>query len=258
MLLKSPNKSAFLPEINPLHMKKLLFFALIASTFLGSCDYVTGKRVKGNGNMKTEERTEGAFTGVESRSNFSTYVGIGPQSIKIEAEENLLPYIETYVDNGVLRIDTKEGFWLKTNRSLKIYVTSPRLNKLIVSGSGDMEGTTKITDSSKIDLNVHGNAGMKLEVDAPNVSADLSGNGDIEVKGQARDFSGKSTGNGNIKAMELQTENGKIEIYGNGTADVFASVKLDVTIGGNGSVRYKGNAQTSTHITGNGSINKAD
>lgn len=239
-------------------MKKILFFVLIAATFLNACDFVTGKRVKGNGNVKTEDRSEGAFTGVESRSSFSTYVGIGPQSIKIEAEENLLPYIITYIDNGVLRIDTKEGFWLKSSRSIKVYVTSPRLNKIIVSGSGDIEGTTKITDSSRIDLDVNGNASMKLDVDAPVVDTDLSGNGDIELKGQARDFSANSTGNGHIKAMELQTENGKIEILGNGTAEVFASVKLDVSIGGNGSVRYKGNAQTSTHITGNGSINKAD
>jgi hypothetical protein len=240
------------------NMKKLLFLALIASTFLAACDFVSGKRVKGNGNVKTEDRTEGAFTGVESRSNFSTYVGIGPQSIKIEAEENLLPYIETYVENGILRIDTKDGFWLKTNRSVKIYITSPRLNKIHVSGTGDVEGTTKITDSSKIDLEITGNANMKLDVDAPEVISELSGNGDISLKGQTRDFNGKSTGNGHIRALDLQTENSKIEIYGNGTAEVSASVKLDVTIGGNGSVSYKGNAQPSTHITGNGSISKVN
>jgi hypothetical protein len=239
-------------------MKKLLVFALIASISLSACDFVTGKRVKGNGNMKTEERTEDAFAGVESRSNLSTYVGIGPQSIKVEAEENLLPYIETYVENGVLKIDTKDGFWLKTNRSIKVYITSPRLNMIKVSGTGDVEGTTKITDSSKIDLEITGNANMKLDVDAPVVISELSGNGDIDLKGVTRDFTGKSTGNGHVRAMDLQTENSKIEIYGNGTAEVFASVKLDVTIGGNGSVRYKGNAQPSTHITGNGSISKAD
>jgi len=239
-------------------MKKFLFLALIASTCLGSCDIVTGKRVKGNGNVKTEDRSEGSFTGVESRSNFSTYVGIGAQSIKIEADENLLPYIETYIDNGVLKIDTKDGFWLKSTRDIKVYVTSPRLNKIVVSGSGSIEGTTRITDSTQISLDLSGNASMKMDLDAPVVDADLSGNGDIEVKGQTRDFRANSTGNGHIRAIDLQTENSKIEILGNGTAEVFASQKLDVTIGGNGSVRYKGNAQPTTHITGNGSISKAD
>jgi hypothetical protein len=239
-------------------MKKIFFLILIAATSLTACEMVSGKKVKGNGNVKSETRSESAFTGIDSRSNFSTYVGIGPESIKIEAEENLLPYIETYVDNGVLHIDTKDGFWLKTNRTIKVYVTAPRLNKIRVTGSGDVEGTTKITDSSKIELEITGNANMKMDVDAPEVTAELSGNGDIDLKGMTRDFDGKSTGNGHIKALDLQTENSKIEIYGNGTAAISASVKLDVTIGGNGSVRYKGNAQPSTHITGNGSISKVD
>jgi hypothetical protein len=45
-----------------------------------------------------------------------------------------------------------------------------------------------------------------------------------------------------------------VKIFGNGDADVYASLKLDVSVGGNGNVRYKGNAQPSSHITGNGSI----
>jgi hypothetical protein len=239
-------------------MKKLLFILCSLMVLLASCDFVTGKRVKGNGNVKTEERTESGYTGIESGSDFDTYVGIGPYSIKIEAEENILPYIETFVDNGMLKIHTKEGFWLKPRRSVKIYVTAPRLTKIITNGNGDLTSTTKITDSSRIDLRVGGNADMKVEVDAPEIDAELNGNGDIEVKGQTRNFQCKTTGNGHIAAMDLKTEAAKVEIYGNGNADIFASVKLDVSIGGNGNVRYKGDAQTSTHITGNGNVKKVE
>jgi Putative auto-transporter adhesin, head GIN domain len=240
-------------------MKKILVILCVATVLLASsCNYVSGKRIRGNGNVKSEDRTESSFTGVEAAGSFNTYVGIGPQSIKIEAEENIIPYIGTHVENGMLKIDTKDGFWLKTSRSIKIYVTAPRLNNIIVTGTGDLIGTTKITDSSRIDLRVHGNADMKIEVDAPQIDADLTGNGDIEVKGQTRNFESRATGNGHIKAMDLQTENAKIQIYGNGNADVSASVKLDVRIGGNGNVRYKGAAQVSSQITGNGNVRKVD
>lgn len=239
-------------------MKKLLFILCTAIILLPSCDFVAGERVKGNGNVKTEERAETGFTGVVSGSNFDTYVGIGPYAVKIEAEENIIPYIETFIENGVLKIEAKDGFWLKPGRPVKILVTAPRLTKIHSHGNGDITSTTKITDSSRIDLLVSGNAEMKVEVDAPEVEAQLTGNGDIDIKGQTRDFRCKTTGNGHIDAIALQSEAAKVEIYGNGNADIFASVKLDVIIGGNGNVRYKGNAQTSTQITGNGSLKKID
>lgn len=239
-------------------MKKLLSGLFVLTILLTSCDFVTGKRVKGNGTVTTQERSETGFTGVESGSNFDTYVGIGPYSVKIEAEENIIPYIETFVDNGMLKIGTKEGFWLKPRRSVKIHVTAPRLTRIHSSGNGGVFSTTKIADTSNIDLHVSGNAKMKIEVDAPVIAAELSGNGGIDIKGNTRDFQCKTTGNGQIEAMELQSESAKVEIYGNGNAEVNASVKLDVRIGGNGDVRYKGNPQTSTHITGNGSLKKVD
>lgn len=239
-------------------MKKLFFIFSVFTVILSSCDFVTGDRVKGNGNMQSVERSETGFTGVNSSSNFDTYVGIGPYSVKIEAEENIIPYIETFVDNGTLKIDTKEGFWLKPRRTVKIYVTAPRLTKIHSEGNGNVISTTKITDSSRIDLHVGGNAEMKVEVDAPEIDADLGGNGGIEIKGQARDFQCKTAGNGHIEAFGLQTESAKVEIYGNGNANVSASVKLDVRIGGNGNVHYKGNAQITTQITGNGNIKKVD
>ena len=239
-------------------MKKFFFTLCTVAVLLASCDFVTGKRVKGNGNVQTVERSETGFTGVYSGTNFETYVGIGPYAVKVEAEENIIPYIETFVDNGTLKIETKDGFWLKTRRTVKIFVTAPRLTKIHSGGNGNVYSTTKITDSSRIDLNVGGNANMKVEVDAPVIDADLGGNGDIELKGLTREFNCKTAGNGNIGAFNLQSESAKVEIYGNGNADVNASVKLDVTIAGNGNVRYKGNAQPSTHITGHGNISKVE
>ncbi|AXY75773.1 DUF2807 domain-containing protein [Paraflavitalea soli] len=240
-------------------MKKLIFIlCAVNALVLSSCDFVAGKRVKGNGNVQTVDRPETGFEGIVGGSNFDTYVGIGPYSVKIEAEENIIPYIETFVDNGVLRIETKDGFWLKPRRAVKITVTAPRLTRIHSSGNGNIISTTKLTDSSRIDLRVTGNAEMKVEVDAPEIEAELTGNGGIEVKGLARNFNCKTTGNGHIEAMDLQTESTKVEIFGNGNANVNASVKLDVRIGGNGDVRYKGSAQTSTHITGNGSLKKVD
>lgn len=239
-------------------MKKLLLIFAATAMLATSCDFVSGKRVRGNGNVTTTDRPETGFTGVSASYNFDTYVGIGPYSVRIEAEENIAPFIETYVENGVLKITDRDGFALRPRRDVKVFVTAPRLQSIHARGNGDVKSTTKIIDSTKLDLRVSGNAEMKIEADAPAIVAELTGNGDIDIIGQTRDFQAKTTGNGHIDAKGLQTESTKVEIFGNGNADVNASVKLDVRIGGNGNVRYKGNPQTTTNITGNGSLKKID
>ncbi len=239
-------------------MKKIFLFVLSAIVLFSSCRFVTGKRVRGNGNLKTEERSLGNFDGVASHGSFNVYVSSGNQSVKIEAEENLLPYIETYVDGSVLHVETKENFWLRPSREVKIFISSPAFKSIHSYGSGDIIGQSKITDSSKLKLGVSGSANIKMDVDAPEIDAEINGSGDIDLKGETKSFKTEIRGSGNVRAMDLKSEDASLKIYGSGDADVFASVKLDVHIAGSGDVRYKGNAQTSSNIAGSGSVKKVD
>jgi hypothetical protein len=238
-------------------MKKWGVLLLFLPVLFVSCRWA-GKRIKGSGTITTDARNLTGFTGVESHGDFDVYVSSGAAAVKIEADNNLISYIETSVKEGVLVIRSKKGYWLRPSKAMKVLVTAPAYSTIATYGQGNIIGQNKITDPSKIDLRVQGNGDIKLDIDAPEVKARLMGNGGIYLQGQAKNFDGELTGNGNIKAFELQAEETKVRIRGNGDADVYASVKLDVSIGGNGSVRYKGGAQASTHITGNGNIQKVD
>jgi hypothetical protein len=239
-------------------MRKIFFIALIAGLLLASCRFVTGKRIRGNGNVRTEQRTPGNFRSVASHGSFTVYISSGPQSLKIEAEDNLLPYIETYVDGSTLHIDTKDNFWLRPSREVRVYVSSPDFESIHSFGSGDIIGQSKITDSSHLKLGVSGSADIKMDVDAPDVDAEINGSGDIDLKGETKTFNGEIHGSGNVRAMDLKSEDATIRIYGSGDADLFASMKLDVHVGGSGDVRYKGNPQVSSNIAGSGSVKKVD
>lgn len=240
-------------------MRNFLLLLLSVSVLAGSCRFVTGKRVRGNGNVKTEERTQSDFKGVESYGSFDIYVSTGPQAtVKIEAEENLLPYIETYVDGDVLKIDTKDGFNLNPQRQLKVFITAPDYRRIKSYGSGNIVGETKITSTEKLVVGVAGSADIKMEVDAPEIDADITGSGNCQLNGKTRVFHSSVSGSGEIRAYDLLAEETKVRISGSGNADVYASVKLDVSVAGSGDVRYKGAGHVSSNIAGSGHVKKVD
>lgn len=239
-------------------MKKIFLFMLGIVVLSSSCRFVTGKRIRGNGNVRTEERSVGNFNSVASHGSFNVYVSSGSQSVKIEAEDNLLPYIETYMEGSVLNVDTKENFWLRPGREIKIYVSAPDFKSIRSYGSGDITGLSKITDSSKLELGVNGSANIKMDVNAPDIDAEINGSGDIKLSGETKTFNGEIRGSGNVKAMDLKSEDATVRIYGSGNADIFASVKLDVHVAGSGDVNYKGNPQISSSIAGSGRVKKVD
>ena len=241
-------------------MQKILLLLLATSLITSSCSFVAGKKIKGNGNLSSEQRSPGDFDGINSAGSFDVVVSIGAaQTVKIEAEENLLPYIETNVSESTLNIRTKEGYRLNPKRDIKIHVTSPSFSKIKLSGSGNITTDQKIANPTKIELALSGSGDIKVDVDAPDVIAELAGSGNIRLSGETRTFRGEVRGSGDIRAMDLKTEETNIDIMGSGNADVFASVKLHVDVKGSGDVKYKGGANSVTSdIKGSGSVRKVD
>jgi len=239
-------------------MKKLFVFQIVAFVFFSSCRFVTGERIRGNGNVRTETRSPGSFRSVASHGSFDVFVSSGEQTVKIEAEENLLPYIETYVEGYTLHVGTKDNYWLRPGRKVKIFVSSPDYESIRSYGSGDIIGESKIKSSSRLELGVNGSANIKMDIDAPEINTETNGSGDIFLKGETKSFEGEIHGSGNIKALDLRSGDATIKIYGSGDADVFVEGKLDVHVAGSGDVNYKGNAQISSSIAGSGRVKKVN
>lgn len=241
-------------------MKRFLFLAIPAALLLNSCDFVDGEKVEGNGNVKSSDRSINGFLSVESNGSIDVYVSSAPtEAVRVEADENLLPLIETYKEGETLHIKTKKGYWLKPSHDIKVYVTAPSYHAIHSYGSGNIVSENKIIGNGPLDLGVTGSADIRVEVDAPEVHADITGSGNCIISGGTKKFSSEISGSGSVKAFDLKSEETKIDIAGSGDADVFASTRLDVSVSGSGDVRYKGNAQNvSQHVAGSGSVRKVD
>ena len=207
--------------------------------------------------MKTEERSVSDYRGVSSHGPFDVVLVQDPAyKVSIEAEENLLPYIETYVDNGILKVRTKDGYNLDNNKGMTVRVSAPSFSVISTVGSGNITSDNMITNSSAIELEAMGSGDIRAKLNAPEIKADLTGSGNINLEGETKNFNGEIMGSGDIRAYDLKSENVVVDILGSGNAEVFASVKLKVQINGSGDVKYKGEGAVSSSSHGSGKVNK--
>jgi hypothetical protein len=241
-------------------MKKLLWIFAALSFGFGSCRNFFGKRITGNGVHKSEERAVSSFKNVEVSGSINVYISQGDfKPIRIEGDENLLPYIEVREEGDHLIVRNKPGYNINPTEDMRVYVTAPVYSTIEVSGSGDMNGQTKIVNPENLELQASGAGNIKMDVDAPKISAEVDGSGNIDLKGETKEAELTISGAGHAHCYDLLSESTTISISGAGSAEVFASVKLDAEVSGAGNVSYKGNAANVVqHVSGVGSVSKAN
>jgi len=241
-------------------MRKYIWLLFALPIIFASCRFITGKRVRGNGVIKTEEHSVSTFKHVEASGSINVYVSQGDiKPVKIEGDENLLQYVEVIQEGDKLIVKERPGYNLDPSAEMRIYVTAPVYNSIEVSGASDIIGQSKINNAEDLDLHASGAGNIKMDVNAPKLMAEISGSGSIDLKGQTKDVEIELSGAGHAHCFELLSENTTVAISGAGSAEVFASVKLDATVSGAGSVSYKGNATSvNQHVSGVGSVNKVN
>jgi hypothetical protein len=233
---------------------------LLLPLFLGACDGIGGKRVHGDGNIHSDDRSISAFKTLHLSVNADIYLSTGDHAaVKLEGDDNLLKFVEVEQHGDEVTIRARDGFNLIPTNDLKVYVTTPTYDRIVASCACNIESQDKITSSDGFDMRMSGAGNVKLEVDAPHVSAKLSGAGNITLKGQTKDVRLDLSGAGNAHCYDLLAENTDVSISGFGSAEVYASVKLSASVSGAGNVDYKGNAtNVEQHVSGAGGVHKAD
>jgi hypothetical protein len=217
------------------------------------------RHVDGNGISTTQSRAVGDFHSVSAMGSMDVIVSQATSpSIKIEADQNLLEYIETRNNGGTIEIYTKDGYNLDSKSGIKVYAAAPDFRDIEVSGSGKINSTGKVIGNSQLNTEISGSGDINMEADAPKITTRISGSGSSRIKGNTKDFSAHISGSGDVYCYDLLSENTEIDIAGGGNAEVYASKTLDVDIAGSGDVRYRGNPSIKQNISGSGGVKKAD
>jgi len=200
-------------------MNKFGWIALALTVSLGSCRHFMGKRIHGNGNIKTEDRSVSSFKNVDVSGAAKVMVSQGDQhSVKVEGDENLLQYIEVEQEGDKIRIKERPGFNLQPSGDIRVYVTAPVFNNIDASGASDIIGQTKISNPEEMKMHVSGAGNIKMELDAPRLTFRMSGAGSIYIKGQTKELELEMSGAGSAHFYDLLSENTRVNLSGVGSA----------------------------------------
>lgn len=233
--------------------RNIVFVAFITSMLFLSCDIID-ERINGNGNLKSETRDVEDLKKIKVTGAIDAFVEQGESSVKVEGDENILQFIETKRDDGWLEIKTRDGVDINSKNPVRVYVTTPAITDLKVTGSGNISSDKKISSGNEMSFHVTGSGNIKADINAPAVNADITGSGNIFIKGETRNLDINVTGSGNYESPDLKAENAKVQISGSGDASLFADADLEATVAGSGDVKYRGNASVKKHIAGSGTV----
>jgi len=186
-----------------------------------------------------QARSVAPFTSVSNSGPVSVRIEVGKaQSVTVSGSDELVGDLLTEVSGSELRIHMRHDTTTFNSHhdGLRVTITVPQLTAFTMGGAGE----TTITHMSGDALDLR-----------------FGGAGSLKAEGSVRTLTLNVGGVGSIDTRELHAENASVNVGGVGHVKVFASTRLDATVGGVGSLTYYGEPRTvNTNGGGLGSITK--
>ena len=239
-------------------MKSLLLACVAFITFSSFTDHET---ITGNGNLKKETRKASNYTGISLSGHMNVEIAYGNSNdVTIEADENLLPYIETKVEDGNLVIRAKDKVNLKSRNKMIINASATKLANIKIMGSGNINGKGDFTNDGRTSIDVMGSGNVNLAFNSFNeTKVSIAGSGNVDLKGKhTNNVTASVSGSGDINCSDVRTNDAFANVSGSGNIKVYATRTIDAKISGSGNVYYKGDApKVSVKTSGSGRVMKA-
>jgi hypothetical protein len=221
----------------------------------------SGTTVTGSGRVTTEARTVSDFQAISVHGPVTLVVRQGGrEAAEVRADDNLLPLVETTVEDSghghTLKVGLKKGQGVRTHHDIVVTVDVVKLTSIATHGSGDVRVEALKTPS--LQLSISGSSDVRLaSLQADEFGVSISGSGDVEATGSAARVKVSIAGSGDARLGALQADEVSVGIAGSGDAEVTTHKTLAVSIAGSGDVVYHGNGTlTKSSIAGSGSVSR--
>ncbi|XMO85426.1 head GIN domain-containing protein [Algibacter sp. AS12] len=219
--------------------------ATVLSLTLFSCNfdmnYNTG--VRGNGEITAQDRsiTE-LFTAIKATEGLDVYLTQSDiESISVEADSNLHDIILTEVENGVLKIHTKEN--IGKAKAKKVHISFKDISSITSTSGSDVYSTNTI-HVERLDLKSTSGSDMTLDVNTSVLNCKSTSGSDLRLSGKTVKLLAEATSGSDIKAADLMAESSEVKATSGADITVNTSKELIARATSGGDVKYYGNPQT--------------
>jgi len=230
----------------------ILGFGPILVTLILSALIVSGCE---SAKVISEERPVSSFDRVSLIGAGRVVVTQGDEeSLTVEAQGNIMPYIETEVRDGTLILGFTNEAKHKESRvtkPIKFYVSVKELVGLDAADPGTIHVPSLQTSHLEV---MGGNVSIDW-LTAEELVVRLAGRASVEVAGQVVEQSIYLAG-GDYRAAKLESQAATVEVRGIGNATVWATDALDAQIYGGGNVKYCGNPRITRKVTGRAKLSR--
>lgn len=215
-------------------------------------------KVIGEGPVVSETRNAPEFSSVVLSVPGTVYfTESSERKIEIQAQQNIINVIETYVSGNELKVKLRENTRVKSHEDITIRISGPNVTSLAMSGSGNLRVMEPYSpEKARFVISGSGNI-LVNQLTTGNVEAVISGSGNMQVlNGTATGEDITISGSGNIDFQNLQAKTATTNTSGSGSISVFVTDQLNAKISGSGSVLYRGNPQVNVTVSGSGKVVK--
>lgn len=241
-----------------------------------SCDNIFDFDVVGNGEIEVyNPKLESAFSSVVLNSNFELeIIQWSKDSLSIEAESNLQPFIGVTINKETLNIGTNDNKTLIPQHKIRLKLFVDSISSIENSGNGKI-----YIDSlsvSTLSVNQINNGSFKTRIckvdsfrylsqgaNFAHINGDFQigyihqiGSGELTLSGASSKIKWIQEGSGKINSYDLSAFEADVQLYGTGL--VFCQVRdlLSVKVEGEGVVYYKGSPKITSELSNSASLIK--
>ncbi len=165
------------------------------------------------------------------------------EKVVLEADENLIPYIEVSNSGRTLYISAESSFRKLSFSSCRIKIFLRQVDTICIShAQASVCSETGISSSFPLDIKVQEASQFSMPLYCPSVAILHQAVGPVCLTGKCQYLSVKVLGEGNFDARHLQAEELQAKITSDCDVKLHAERQLEITQLGDGTVHYSGPA----------------
>jgi len=245
-------------------MKTSIIISFIAAAMsLTAC--TSESNIQAGGKVKTEKVNVGEFSEITvSGSQNVHFIQSDTTSVIMRGPEEEIEEMDITCKNGALHIGKKRHgnisslFKLNGSSNVDVFVSSPNMRGVTVTGSGEFEVKGSI-DTDVMNIKVAGSGDVDIkDIICNRASVKVSGSGEVEIgRLTTADCTISVTGSGNIDIDNAKIRRVESSVTGSGDINLGNAVigHAESQLTGSGDIRIKGSVKSHHEkTTGSGDI----